>query len=377
MKLEDKIILLISPEAWGHNYVSKHHYANYLSQKNKVYFLNPATSPLKNKPGKMNIQTETVQNNLHIVSYNNLLPRLNNLPKAVQRSVYKKQAKKIIAFLGESKPDIIWSFDPFRYFDLGVWQVKRLIYHTVDVHFNKCYEHDIAASADLVLLSSELLRKNLSSSNSNIHYTGHAADIDHFSSDSKVTPKLPGNKKVKAGLIGNFNHNVDYDLIRNIATHNPEIDFVFVGPYSTHNLGEVSSSIEDQVNEINKMDNAHFIGSVPSEEIISWLNVFDINLVLYKEEKRNIIINPHKMMGYFYSGKITICSWFNEYKDSDPEFVYVSKNNHEIPDIIKKVNENLPHWNQEDFMKKRRKFAIDNSYPNKLLIIEDLLKQIK
>ena len=41
MKLKNKTILIISPERWGTNFVSKHHYALELAKNNNVYFLNP------------------------------------------------------------------------------------------------------------------------------------------------------------------------------------------------------------------------------------------------------------------------------------------------------------------------------------------------
>jgi hypothetical protein len=44
MELSGKNILLISPESWGQNHVSKHHYATELSKNNKIYFLNPPSS---------------------------------------------------------------------------------------------------------------------------------------------------------------------------------------------------------------------------------------------------------------------------------------------------------------------------------------------
>ena len=109
-------------------------------------------------------------------------PKLNDLPKFLQRQIYKKQAKQIAEALNIEAIDIVWSFDPYRFFDQNAWPVKTKIYHTVDVHFKPCFETDMANSSDLVLLSSELLRAKLAPFNNNIHYTGHAADLDHFES---------------------------------------------------------------------------------------------------------------------------------------------------------------------------------------------------
>ena len=134
--------------------------------------------------------------------------------------------------------------------------------------------------------------------------------------------------------------------------------------------------IEDKVNDLKILKNVFFIGSKPSREIISWLKSFDINLVLYRSDKRDIIINPHKMMGYFYAGKITVCSWFNEYKDVNQTFLYMTNNNHEIPEIIAQIGSDLNYWNDKKLTAKRRNFAINNSYDKKIEAISSLLYNI-
>ena len=369
----NKTILLISPEAWGNNFVSKHHYARYLSKKNVVYFLNPVSSSKINVFGNVGAVIEKIEDNLFLINYKNLIPRLNRLPKFIQSLIYAKQANQIKKALKIEQIDIVWSFDPFRFWNQNVWGSKKTIYHTVDVHFNKCFEQEISNSSDLVLISSELLRSSLQKSNSNIHYTGHSSDLDNFESGLISENKIPGSNEIKAGLVGNFNHNVDYDLIYNIATENSSIDFIFIGPYTSNNLMSVNDQ-KKEVEFLEKLDNVFFIGAVKSNEILGWLTNFDINLVLYREDKRDIIINPHKMMAYFYSGKITVCSWFNEYKDAEKELVYVSTNNVDLPNIIKEVSKDLKYWNKEDLQKFRRDFAIKNSYDNK---IEDIIKLLE
>ena len=50
MSLISKTILIISPESWGKNKVSKHHYAlAFAKQDHKVLFLTTVTSPEKDK----------------------------------------------------------------------------------------------------------------------------------------------------------------------------------------------------------------------------------------------------------------------------------------------------------------------------------------
>jgi len=123
--MKNKIILIISPEAWGTNFVSKHHYANYLSKNNTVYFLNPVFSSKINPFGKINIEVENIKENLVKVNYQNLLPKLNKFPKFIQNYIFKRQAKQIQKKLNISKFDIVWSFDPFRFWNQKIGELTK------------------------------------------------------------------------------------------------------------------------------------------------------------------------------------------------------------------------------------------------------------
>lgn len=133
----------------------------------------------------------------------------------MQEKIYARQASQIQKSLGIDKIDIVWSFDPFRFFNQRVWKARNFIYHTVDVHLNKCFEEDIAATSDLVLLVSESLRPKLSNTNKNIHFIGHGADLESF--EASINKSVSFNKQgIIVGLIGNFNNNVDYNIIEKL-----------------------------------------------------------------------------------------------------------------------------------------------------------------
>jgi len=371
--MENKTILVISPESWGDNFVSKHHYANYLSKHNSVYFLNPPSGFSKYPWKGIQAKRQSNTNGLVIVNYVNLLPKLDVLPLWLQRIIYKKQAKQLQKYLEIDFFDIIWTFDPYRFFNQKVWEAEKTIYHTVDVHSQKCHEGELSESSDVVLLSSEMLRDKLKPYHQKIHKTGHASDIDNFEKQRDLKQKIPGLNKLKAGLISNYNLNVDYELISEIALKNTTIDFIFVGPYTNNNLSDTDQQVQIKIDNLKTLKNVYFVGAKPAAELMSWMNGFDINLVLYKEERRDIIINPHKMMGYFYSGKITVSSWFSEYSNNNSDLLIMAQNNAELPTIIEKVAKQIEELNSVDSMQARRKFAELHSYPNKIKEIEAIL----
>ena len=74
MKLKNQIIVLVSNEQWSDIWFSKHHYANELSQKNKVLFINPPKQWNIKNVFFNTITTTRISSNLEIVSYQNYFP---------------------------------------------------------------------------------------------------------------------------------------------------------------------------------------------------------------------------------------------------------------------------------------------------------------
>lgn len=89
---KNKNILIISPEAWGTNHVSKHHYARELQkQGGKVWFVNP--------PEVSNIETmQEVGKDLFVVKHPVCLRGKNRLPSFVSRVLHRKGNKAFGAY---------------------------------------------------------------------------------------------------------------------------------------------------------------------------------------------------------------------------------------------------------------------------------------
>lgn len=64
--LTNKNILIISPDKWSELYISKHHYARYLSKNNTIWFLNAIGNYKLEK--KISIQKHN-NYNIYIIDY--------------------------------------------------------------------------------------------------------------------------------------------------------------------------------------------------------------------------------------------------------------------------------------------------------------------
>ena len=369
--MKNKVILLISPEAWGQNYVSKHHYANYLAKYNTVYFLNPVSASKIAPFGQVNVEVKEIKANLYSVSYQNLIPRLNNLPQQVQKKVYKKQARQIQSQLNVSRFDLVWSFDPYRFFDQTVWSAQYYIYHTVDFHPTAKFEKEICQSSDFVLGVTQLVIDTIEPYVKKVYKISHAADIDNFTTDYPVS--VPGTQKIKACYTGNFHKHIDYDILYELASQNLNIDFILIGPLLNSNLSsgqQIDSVIKDK---LEALDNIHFIGSVPSAQLMSYLKRCDINLALFKKEYEKIHCNPHKLMAYFYSGNITVTNYIDEHKQTDSDIILMEQNLNQICPLIKKIGDEIKVYNAESLQVKRKDFALSNTYDLKIDYISSLI----
>ena len=369
--LKNKSILLISPEAWGQNFVSKHLYAKYLSKDNQVYFLNPVSSSKINPLSNIDCSVDQIEQNLYSVNYKNLLPRLNNLPKNVQAFIYKKQARQIQQALNIAEFDIIWSFDPYRFWNLKYFKAHDYIYHSVDFHPGAKFESDCCKSADLVIAVADLIRNDLLTYRSDVVKIGHGADIESFSNAQPV--QLPGANQLKACYVGNFHRDIDYSILLQLVSENTEVDFIMIGPTLNSNLSAGNQIQPSVLSKLETFDTIFFTGPVPADKIMGYLIQGTINLALFKKESEKIHCSPHKLMAYFYSGNITLSNYIDEHKSTDPDIILMKKSQEDIPAAFKEIKSNPELWNSDESKSKRRQFALKNSYANKISEIASLL----
>lgn len=362
MILENKTILLISPEAWGQNFVSKHHYALELSKFNMVYFLNPPSS---------GFSVKKINPNLIILDYKNILRGTNMLPAFLRDLLYSSTLQRIKKNLGNVDFDIIWSFDPYRFQNLSLFNTSLNIYHPVDVHYTRL-EKEIAKNADIIFTTCELISKKLQGHNLNIHNIGHALSEGFL---NVTLNHGNGSKRIKVCMMGNLQRRVDYPILLSIVQDHPELDFHFIGPIEPSNLsGETLFS--EEIGRLRSYVNTNIHGSIPHNDIPEHLSQMDVFLIMYREDENPAArANPHKMLEYLSIGKVVVASYTEEY-ETRTELIEMVRNNKDFQATFHKVINNLAHYNSEEKVSERRKYASINSYKNKISRIGQLLEMI-
>ncbi|MBS1506735.1 MAG: hypothetical protein JSS79_08820 [Bacteroidetes bacterium] len=365
MKLVGKTILIISPEPWGTNFVSKHHYAVLLAKRNnKVFFLNP---PQKKHTNPV-VEAISAVENLYQINYSPRIQGTNRMPVWLKNYFQRMDIQRIIKKIPHAL-DIVWSFDPYRFQNLRSFRAAVSVFHPVDF-FNTSLEFEAASRADLVIsVSREILAK---------YPNPHKYFINHGVGEVFLT-SIKGKKndgKLRCGYVGNLrSFGLDIPALLKIVKENPEIEFHFIGPNVNSNLGGSANEELDAMFTQSKNVIAH--GSLRPEEVATRISSFDFFLICYRDNLGEIASNSHKLLEYLSTGKVVVSSWISTYESMTPHLFEMVKNNSDLPSRFKEVASRLDFYNSESLQETRKAFANDNSYEKQIERIEELISVSK
>lgn len=345
-----KNVMIVSQEPWDHLFVSKHHYAIELSQKNKVFFVNPPGNAYTIKP--------TRYDNLWEISYPGFLPGLRFFPDFVQKYLIRRKYEAIQR-TAKVRFDCVWSFDNSVFFDFSALPSDIItISHIVD--YSQNFQLSKAAStAKLCLAVTQNIVHLLRKFNPNTFLIPHGIAI-HRHSEMEVT--LPGKKSIKAIFAGNLDRkHFDKEVLWNLAGKFTQVDFVFFGSGGT---------------DWPRQENMHYPGIVPSELLHNYLKKADVLLLPYKVDDYPLeLTNSHKILEYLSSGKTILSSFLQDYADKQ-YLMKMVETNKDFPIMFEEIINNLPDFNNDEKQAQRKKYAEDNSYTKRLGEIENFVRRV-
>ena len=360
MIFEHKNILIVSPEPWDHIFVSKHHYAVHLANRgNVVFFLNP--------PGREYRRTSTPFENVFQIDYRGFPPLLRFYPAFLQRLVMSYVYRKIERLCG-NQFDVIWSFDNSVFFNFTFLSSNVLkISHIVDV--NQDFQTaKAAATADFCFCNTELIKERLS------RYNRNTSKINHGYAPQPLRASREGVKRSRITAIyaGNLAiPYIDWNVFAEVVSNHPDVDFVFIGPdVKGRRSDELTQSAKNKVAD---SSNVLFAGRVLFEDLQAYYSSADVLMIAYMEKYHdNQVANTHKMIEYLGSGKAVVATYTSEYLNFEP-LIVMSKNNSEWPGKFQSVISDLEFFNSEGLQRKRREFALCNTYDEQIKKIEQII----
>ena len=378
--LENKNILIISPDRWRKLHVSKHHYAIELEKRNnEIYFLNPM------EPGVPSFEISQVDENkkLYSVDFNFTIRGERFYPSFLLRAIEYIQIKVFLAFL-KKKIDIVWCFSDFSIKSLDYINAKIVIFHPVDMMlsggFQQAKHADILLSvAENILSKYEYLKKPAYIVNHGLADSYKSLAISSLEKSIDIIYK--SNKPAKVGYVGNLlRMDIDHATFLKVITQLPTVEFNLWGPYDYQVVGleyDMKENVMEFIKDLKALDNVKMHGLVDSSELANLIQDMDAFFICYDAEKEiNQCSNNHKIIEYFSTGKCVVSNYISHYdKKRDLVMMPASHNNETLPDLMEMVTKNLEEYNTKNLMKNRIEFALDNTYQKNVDRIDSLLIQ--
>lgn len=367
-KFKNKTILIISPEDWGDSLLSKHMYALELSKRNnQVYFLHAV--PHSNQTNFIN--TTKINDNLTIIHLKNIVRGIFKLPAFLIDFQNKKIINSLQQFIGQPI-DVVWSFDQSKFQNLQQFRVEKRIFHPVDYIVKaKPFVNRIANSADIVFSVSELILEQITTKTPSYFINHGVGEIFLSNLKSASTPEFIKADKINVGYVGNLTIKlIDWENLLNTVKENPELHFVFIGPYQKSNLGNMENDI--MINELLQLKNTTLTGGLTKKELVEVLPHFDLFWLCYHHIKYPIeVSNSHKILEYLSTGKVVVSGYIETYKNMS--LLHFTNNNNNLATTIREVCSKIEHYNSLEKMQKRKDFAKENTYSKQIERIESLL----
>jgi len=357
-----KNILIISPEPWNWQYVSKHHYAITLAKKGyQVYFLDPPNNSLQD----IKI-TKTEFQNLFNITAPQVSKGLRFYPKKIRNIIEKRWLEKLEKRI-KNRFTVIWLFENSRFYNMEFAKDRLKIYHQVDSSQN-FHIKEASSSADICFCVTDYIKRDLLPYNKKVFKISHGMNfINKEATLSKTQQKHFNQSKVNVAYIGNLDMiYINEQILYTIARKYPNITFHFIGSYSEN------GALFKLCKEIN---NIIWWERVESLLISKILEKIDISLLTYRvEEYREQLANSHKILEYLYSGKVTVATYTDEYKDKR-ELLEMVDNSSDYIEKFKEVVDNLEFYNSKEKQQARIEFSKNHSYDNQLEKIISLIKK--
>jgi len=286
---------------------------------------------------------------------------------------FAREIKKAINKLGFSNYFIFNDSDMFRSFYLKeLLQPELYIYYTRDnliaVDFWKKQGIRIEAAlmqkSDLVVANSTYLAEHAAQFNPHAYYVGQCCDVSLF--DEKLVKEMPADlKPIPKPIIGYigalFSLRLDIEVLEYLATQRKDWSIVLVGP-------------EDEAfksSKLHQMDNVHFLGSKPMEQLPSYLNFFDVALNPQKLNEVTIGNYPRKIDEYLAMGKPTVATKTKAMEVFE-DHTYLAVNKEDYLQLVEKARkENSPEKASE-----RSQFARSHTWENNVAAIYERMLQL-
>lgn len=304
--------------------------------------------------------------NLHLVDWKPV-KGIRHFPVSVARYIQRREFAAI-ARKTETIPNIIWSFDNSRFFDLDTNPFDaKTIHHVVDL--NQSFEFNRAASsADLCLGTTRYITAKLEKVNPNCHLIGHGCEpvecaIWQPQNLLKKQVVYTGNLLIPL---------LDHQLLRTAIEAHSDVDFHFVGAYTVSNVSTQPSEQALQfIDYLRARPNVRLHGALRGALYHQALAQADLFIIAYRTDAYEQIANPHKVPELLSTGRAIVSVVLDHYVDRD--LLYMAHDAASWQALFTASLSDLPNINSPEMQKKRRNWAFRHSYDQQINLISEWL----
>jgi len=377
--LQNKVILIISPQSWGGMFLSKHHYAIELAKRgNVVYFLNPPDQEKISFRESISITRAGDQQNLFFISYSLFFPYIL---KYKMRSFFdwlmRIQTYRLLKEIG-NPIDIVWSFDLENLVQLSFFESSTYtIFHPVDEPSHPVAIRAARGASIIFSVTREILAQ-YHEFKAPRYFINHGVTEDFINGDVAEWKQGTG---IHIGYSGNLlRKDVDRKVLMEIIEKNPDYIFEFWGSYTGNqsNIGGSEDSETSQfINVLKNCSNVVLHGVVSPKVLAVAMGKMDAFLICYdilKDQGKGT--NYHKVIEYIATGRAIISNNITTYH-SLRDLIYMTNernNNDKLPALFKTITGSLYRYNSNELRQLRRNYARENTYSRQLKLIESLIE---
>lgn len=362
--------------------VSKHHYAIELAELgNKVYFIEPPDIKFRQK-FRLTLLSE--YNNLFIVSYKPIARGKRFLPKVLYKMLIKAQVNLLVKKIGE-KPNIVFSFDPYRFENLKWFKAQNSIFFCADLYSPVIVPGE-AQTADICFGVSPSIVSLLKIANPKSFFINHGLNAafaklanERLNNIDLVEESKDNSEKISVGYIGNLLiGSLDRKTIREIIETYSDIDFIFWGQYERGQDNMIAFEAEDVwefIHFLKTTENVSLRGPKAPDELIQEIQDVDVFWVAYDINANWQVdgSNSHKILEYLALGKPVIANFTLTYEKSELIYMLQEKNNKNYPLHFEQAISKIKLGENKELIQKRLCFALSNTYQKNIALIDSIL----
>jgi glycosyltransferase involved in cell wall biosynthesis len=164
----------------------------------------------------------------------------------------------------------------------------------IDVSAVSAMDNAMTSAVDLVFVASETLLEKKQALNKQVLVSHHGVDFVHFNRVQQGNIHLPTDIPIQKPVIGFFGlieEWIDLELIRYLATEQPNWQFLMIGRVAVAQ------------NPCEELNNVHFIGRREFAKLPDYAASFDVAILPYKLNQQVLNSNPIKLREYLATGK--------------------------------------------------------------------------